>query len=56
MVKLNLLLSLIDTTKVQNLFDICKHLSNNLHILSLNNVITLFTKIGLFCSQIEQNM
>ena len=51
-----MLLSLIDNTKVQNIFDICKHLSKKMHLLSLNNVNTLFTKAEQFCSQIEQNM
>lgn len=51
-----MLLSLIDTTKVQNIFDICKHLSKKMHLLSLNNVNTLFTKAEQFCSQIEQNL
>ena len=51
-----MLLSLIDTTKVQNIFDICKHLSKYFCLISLNNVNTLFTKTELFCSQIEQNM
>lgn len=51
-----MLLSLIDTTKVQNIFDICKHLSKYFCLLSLNNVNTLFTKTGQFCSIFEQNM
>ena len=51
-----MLLSLFDTTKVQNIFDICKHLSKYFCLLSLNNVNTLFTKIEQFCSEIEQNM
>ena len=51
-----MLLSLIDTTKVQNIFDICKHLSKYFYLLSLNNVNTLFPKTEQFCSQFEQNM
>lgn len=51
-----MLLSLIDTTKVQNIFDICKHLSKKMHLLSLNYVNEIFTKTDQFCSQIEQNM
>lgn len=49
-----MLLSLIDTTKVQNIFDICKHLSKKMHLFSLNNVNRLFQKMEQFCSQIEQ--
>lgn len=56
MVKLKLLLSLLDITKVQNIFDICKHLSKKMHLLSLNKVNEIFTKIEQFCSQIEQIM
>ena len=51
-----MLLSLIDTTKIQNIFDICKHLSKKMHLLSLNNVKEMYTKTEQFCSQIEQNM
>lgn len=51
-----MLLSLIDTTKIQNIFDICKHLSKKMHLLSLNYVNEMFPKIEQFCSQIEQNM
>lgn len=51
-----MLLSLIDTTNVQNIFDICKHLSKKMHLLSLNYVNEIFPKIEKFCSQIEQNM
>ena len=51
-----MLLSLIDTTKVQKIFDICKHLSKKMHLLSLNYVNEIFRKTELFCSQIEQNM
>lgn len=51
-----MLLSLIDTTKIQNIFDICKHLSKKMHLLSLINVNRLFQKMEQFCSQIEQNM
>ena len=50
------MLSLIDTTKIQNIFDICKHLSKKMHLLSLNSVNSVFPKIEQFCSQIEQNM
>lgn len=56
MVKLKLLLSLIDTTKIQNIFDICKHLSKNMHLFSLNNVKEIDTKKEHFYSLIKQNM
>ena len=56
MVKLKLLLSLIDNTKIQNIFDICKHLSKKMHLLSLNYVNEIDTKTEQFCSQIEQNL
>lgn len=51
-----MLLSLIDTTKVQNIFDICKHLSKKMHLLSLKYVNGIITKTEQFCSQIEQNL
>ena len=51
-----MLLSLIDTSKIQNIFDICKHLSKKMHLLSLNYVNEMSQKTGHFCSQIEQNM
>lgn len=51
-----MLLSLIDTTKIQNIFDICKHLSKKMHLLSLNNVNEMSRKTEQFWSQIEQNM
>lgn len=54
MVKLKLLLSLIDTTKIQNIFDICKHLSKKMHLFPLNSVNSVFPKIEHFCSKIEQ--
>lgn len=51
-----MLLSLFDSTKVQNIFDICKHLSKKMHLFSLNNVKEIDTKTDHFCSEIEQNM
>lgn len=51
-----MLLSLFDITKVQNIFDICKHLSKNLHLLSLIYVNGIITKIEQFCSINEQNL
>ena len=51
-----MLLSLIDTTKIQNIFDICKHLSKKMHLLSLNNVNRLFQKMEQFCSEKEQSL
>lgn len=51
-----MLLSLIDTTKIQNIFDICKRLSKKMHLLSLNYVNETNPKIEQFCSQIEQIM
>lgn len=56
MVKLKMLLSLSDTTKVQNIFDICKHLSKKMHLFSLNYVNEMFPETEQFCSQIEQNV
>ena len=50
-----MLLSLIDTTKIQNIFDICKHSSKKMHLLSLNYVNEMFARTEQFCSQIEQN-
>ena len=50
------MLSLIDTTKIQNIFDICKHLSKKMHLLSLNYVNEIIMKTEQFCSQIEQNL
>ena len=46
----------MNSTKIQNIFDICKHLSKKMHLLSLNCVNRLFQKMEQFCSQIEQNM
>lgn len=51
-----MLLSLSDITKVQNIFDICKHLSKKMHLLSLIFVNEIFPKTEQFCSQIEQNL
>lgn len=51
-----MLLSLFDITKVQNIFDICKHLSKKMHLFPLNSVNSVFPKIEHFCSQFEQNM
>lgn len=51
-----MLLSLFDITKIQNIFDICKHLSKKMHLLSLNYVNEIFPKIEQFCFQIEQKM
>ena len=54
MVKLKWLLSLLDTTKIQNIFDICKHLSKKMHLLSLNYVNEMFPKIEHFYTDNEQ--
>ena len=51
-----MLLSLIDTTKLQNIFEICKHKSKKMHLFPLNNVNRIFPKTELFCSQIEQKL
>lgn len=51
-----MLLSLIDTTKIQNIFDICKHLSKKIHLLSLNYVNKIFPKTEQFCSKKEQSL
>lgn len=56
MVKLKMLLSLSDTTKVQNIFDICKHLSKKLRPFSLNYVNEIITKNEQFCSKNEQSL
>lgn len=56
MVKLKMLLSLSDTTKVQNIFDICKHLSKKMHLFPLNYVNEIITKIEQFCSINEQSL
>lgn len=51
-----MLLSLSDTTKVQNIFDICKYLSKKMHLFSLNNVNEIVTKIGHFRSEKGQSL
>ena len=51
-----MLLSLNDTSKIQNIFDICKHLSKKMYLPSLIFVNEMFQKTEQFCSQIEQNM
>lgn len=56
MVKLKMMLSLSDTTKVQNIFDLCKHLSKKIHLFSLNSIKKIFPKIEQFCSKNEQSL
>lgn len=56
MVKLKMLLSLSDTTKVQNIFDLCKYFSKKIHLLSLNYVNEISTKTEQFCSEKEQSL
>lgn len=51
-----MLLSLSDNTKVQNIFDICKHLSKKMHPFSLNYVNEIITKIEHFRSEKGQSL